>query len=58
MLEPFATFGISGMLNNLLILGSGAAGVALGMSLITKDEARIESGTSLDIMIEEASKPI
>ncbi len=56
--EPFATFGMSGMLNNIFILGGGAAGVMLGMSMITRDDARIESGTALDIIVKEPSESI
>jgi hypothetical protein len=57
-LSPYATFGISGMLNNLTILGSGVGGALLGMSMITRDDARIETGTALDIIVLEPSEAI
>ncbi len=58
MIEPFATFGMSGMLDKALILGSGVGGIMLGMSMITRDDARIETGTPLDIILEKPSEAI
>ncbi len=57
-LNPYATFGINGMLTNLTILGSGVGGALLGMSMITRDDARIETGTALDILVLEPSEAI
>lgn len=57
-LRPFASYGIGGMLTNITILGSGVGGVMLGMSMITRDDARLESGTALDILVMEPSEAI
>ncbi len=56
--QPYATFGISKMLTNITILGSGVGGAVLGMSLMTRDDARLETGTALDILVFEPSEAI
>ncbi len=51
--DPFATFGISGMLTNMFILGGGIGGVYLATGLFTKDDIRVEAGTALEILLGE-----
>lgn len=50
---PYETFGISGLLTNLTLLGATATGAIIGAGLIERDDVRIESGTPLEIILEE-----
>ena len=50
--SPFATFGIEGILNNLLIGSSMVGGAMLATSLIDKDDIRIEAGTDLKVLLD------
>lgn len=53
--SPWPTWGIEGLLNNITILAMAGAGAAAGVSMVTRDDARIETGTPLDIILKEAS---
>ncbi len=55
---PYDAYGIASILNKLTVVGMGVGGAMLGMSMITRDDARIETGTALDILVLEPSEAI
>jgi len=56
--SPYGAYGIGSMLNKITVLGFGVGGAMLGMSMITRDDARLETGTALDILVQEPSEAI
>lgn len=55
LINPFASWGIVGMANSLLILGSGVGGAYLAAGMITKDDVRLEPGAELSMMLDETT---
>ena len=45
-------------MNNLTLLGGAGIGLLAGMSMVTRDDARIETGTALEIIIAEPSETL
>lgn len=55
LVNPFASWGIVGMANSLLILGSGVGGAYLASGMIKKDDVRLEPGAELTMMLDETT---
>lgn len=50
---PFGGLGISSMMHTALMLGTGVAGAYIAAGLIEKDDVRLESGTEMEVVLEE-----
>ena len=55
IVEPYDTFGIANSLDSLTVAGIGLAGAAAGAALVKRDDVRMEPGTKLDVLLEEAT---
>ena len=51
--EPFATFGMQNTLRMVTYLGTALGGAAVGASLVTRDDIRIEPGTMIDVYMDQ-----
>ena len=55
LVEPYDTFGIATGLDILTVGALGIAGAATGAALVKRDDVRMEPGTKLDVLLEEAT---